>query len=187
MRIPRLRLATRSRRRRGLSALELLFSVGLIALLAAIVLATVSRARSSAQAVQCLANLRKIGAAFTLYASEHGSRLPDPAASETTWESTILRYVPSPAVFRCPSDEEVFPALGSSYDWRDAGEPATSVAGRIIHACRPDAVLAFEALPGWHRKKTMNAVRIDGAAMSMSEQECLSDLRRSATVNGLKR
>ena len=73
--------------------------------------------------------------------------------------------------------------MGSSYDWRDTGDPYTTLAAQGIAEARGDAVLVFDALPGWHRQKTMTAVRISGAAEVMAEQDCLGDLQRSPLVN----
>jgi hypothetical protein len=103
---------------------------------------------------------------------------------ETTWESMLRPYLPSVDAFRCPADNEVFATLNSSYDWRDGGEPETSAAGRSLAECRPDAVLAFDAFPRWHSARNMNAVRIDGSALPMEEQECLRDLMREVTTGG---
>lgn len=171
----------------AISILEVLVAVGIVALLAALLLASVSRTRASARSVECLSNLRQIGVGFQSYALDNLGRFPDPLAQATTWEAVLRSYLSSLKLLRCPADEEVYPTLGSSYDWRDGGDPGTSVAGRDIGGCRSDAVLAFDALPGWHRKKTMNVIRIDGSAHQMDEQRCLHDLRRSATRNELAR
>jgi hypothetical protein len=85
-------------------------------------------------------------------------------------------------VLRCPADEEIFPAVGSSYDWRDTGNPDTTLAGRTLVKARSDAVLSFETLPGWHNLRQMCAVRADGSAMVMESRECLKDLQLSPYI-----
>ena len=85
-------------------------------------------------------------------------------------------------MLRCPGDEEIYPAVGSSYDWRDTGNPDTTLAGRLITKARSDAVLAFETLPGWHNLRQMNAVRVDGSALVMESRECLKDLQLSPLI-----
>jgi prepilin-type N-terminal cleavage/methylation domain-containing protein len=174
----------RAPQRRGFSLIELMLAVGLLALLAGILLVTVSRARASAKGVGCLNNLRQIGLSFQTYSSENGGRIPDPLAEETTWESKLRRQLGSTEVLLCPADTHVFDSIGSSYDWRDSGDVTASVAGRLIQQCRSDAVLAFDALPGWHRPAQMNVVRVDGSAHALPEQECLADLRRPVTRSG---
>jgi len=162
---------------RAFTLVELMVVIAIIAILIALFLAVLSRARASASSVACCSNLRQIGVAFQVYANDHGGRLPDPTASEIAWETAVR--LPANNVLRCPADEEVFPAVGSSYDWRDTGNPDTTLAGKVLTKARGDAVLAFETLPGWHCKKKMNAVQINGAAMAMDEKDCLADLQSS--------
>jgi hypothetical protein len=158
---------------------ELLVAVGLIALLIGLVLVAVVRARGSAAGIECISNLRQIGAGFTQYALDHGGEFPDPFASGTSWEGLLKSYLGSAKVLRCRRDEEIFPVLGSSYDWRDTGAAETTLAGRrLAEAERADLVLAFEALPGWHARGRINVVRLDGSAESMDQEECFADLAK---------
>ena len=161
----------------GFTLVELLVVIAILAILLSLVLAALARARASASAVACCANLRQIGVALHVYAGDNAGRLPDPGESGISWETSI-RYC-NLNVLRCPADDEVFPAVGSSYDWRDTGDPDTTLAGRPITKARGDAVLAFETLPGWHNRKKMNAVRVDGSALIMEERDCLGDLQIS--------
>lgn len=57
--------------RRGFTVTELLVAIGIIAILAAIILATTSRVRESATGITCLSNLRNIGAGAQLYGIDH--------------------------------------------------------------------------------------------------------------------
>jgi type II secretory pathway pseudopilin PulG len=165
--------------RRAFTYTELLVSVGLVGLLTALVLPVIGRSRATAQSVACLAHLRQIGAGLLQYAADNDKRLPDPFEVQVSWEELLLKYLPDKGVFRCPSDDELFPAVGSSYDWRDTGRPETTFAGRLItDTNRPDPVLAFEALPGWHVKGRMNAIHLSGAGSSMDQEACLEDLQQ---------
>lgn len=139
----------------------------------------VGRSRASAQSVVCLSQLRQIGAAFFQYAADNDKRLPDPFEVQISWEELLSKYLPDRNYFHCPADNELFPSVGSSYDWRDTGRPETTLAGRpMTDTNRPDPVLAFEALPGWHVKGRMNAVTLSGACASMDQEECLEDLQQ---------
>lgn len=172
---PQLRL----RAHRGFNYVELLVSLGIIAVLTALVLPLVSRSRAAAQSITCLSQLRQIGGAFMQYAADNDKRLPDPFEAQTSWEQILRKYMPDRAVFQCPADGELFPNVGSSFDWRDTGRPETTLAGRLISDInRPDVVLVFEALPGWHIKGRMNAVMLNGAGQSMDQEACMEDLQQ---------
>ena len=56
--------------------LELLVVVAVIAIIAALLLPALSKARGRALAISCLNNSRQLAVAWTLYADEHESRLP---------------------------------------------------------------------------------------------------------------
>ncbi|HWE97352.1 MAG TPA: type II secretion system protein [Tepidisphaeraceae bacterium] len=58
----------------GFSMAELLVSIGIIALLVAILLPVLSHAQESARRTACLSNLRQLGAAYQLYVSSNGGQ-----------------------------------------------------------------------------------------------------------------
>ena len=153
-----------------------------MAVLLGLILVSTTRMRGRARAVECLSNLRHIGVAFQLYASDNSMRFPDPHVQHTSWESLIRPHLPSVNILRCPADEEVHPVINSSYDWRDGSDPRNSAAVNTVESCRAGAVLAFDALPGWHQRDMINVVRIDNSAQSMDAQECFADLRRMVTA-----
>ena len=157
--------------------IELLVSIGIISILVALILPVIGKSRASAQSVSCISHLRQIANGFTQYAADNDHYLPDPFVVERSWEQLLRPYVSSDDAFQCRGDGELFPMIGSSYDWRDTGEYETTLAGRRLNESnRPDCVLAFEALPGWHAAGRMNAALLDGSASSMEQAKCMEDL-----------
>jgi prepilin-type N-terminal cleavage/methylation domain-containing protein len=62
--------------RGGFTLIELLVVIAIIAILAALLLPTLSHARNRAKAALCLSNLRQWGVVFALYAESSQERLP---------------------------------------------------------------------------------------------------------------
>ena len=162
--------------RRGFTQIELLVVVGILVVLLAILLPVFGKVRRSARSVNCLSNLHQIAMAFEQYATNNGGRLPDPLAADVSWEETLLPYVQTPEVYRCPADNELAETLGTSYDWRDTGDPATTLAGASIAIAKSNTVLVFDALPNWHAEGKMNAALIDGSTALMDVTECLTNV-----------
>jgi prepilin-type N-terminal cleavage/methylation domain-containing protein len=67
-----------SRRERGITLLELLVVMAIIAILAALILAPLSRAKQRVGAVTCTNNLRQLGVGFALYCDGNGGIFPVP-------------------------------------------------------------------------------------------------------------
>jgi len=84
-------------RRVAFTLIELLVVIAIVALLAAILLPTLSRVRRQAKAVACQSNLRQSGLYFAAYAAENDGRLPDfiyPGSME------LLRLLAGPSLER---------------------------------------------------------------------------------------
>ena len=64
------------KRPNGFTLVELLVVVGIIALLAALILPALSRARESARRATCMNNLRQLGLSFQMFAAESSGLLP---------------------------------------------------------------------------------------------------------------
>ena len=105
-------------RRRAFTLVELLVVIGIIAVLLALVLPALARARNSALRVSCSSNLRQIGVAFISYAHDNRGWFPAvaiawPKAYPEDWvhwqpgrdlrESRLLPYLGNSAeVLKCP-------------------------------------------------------------------------------------
>jgi prepilin-type N-terminal cleavage/methylation domain-containing protein len=163
-------------RRRAFTLVELLVVIAILAVLSVLTVTTINKAIRSAHSVRCLSNLRQIAIGFRHYATLNDGRLPDPPALDKSWEEVLQPYLNTKVNYTCPADDELGESLGTSYDWRDTGDPATTLAGRTIYEAKGETVLTYDALPNWHASRKMNAVCVDGSARAMDAWECITNL-----------
>ena len=62
---------------RGFTLVELLVVIGIIAVLIAMLMPTLSRAKESTRRIQCMSDLRQLGNAVMMYTQEFKGRFPD--------------------------------------------------------------------------------------------------------------
>ena len=120
---------------RGLTLLELLVTIAVIAILAALLLPALGRAKAVAQGATCASNLRQLLHAWYMYSDDSRGELPSNADGQdgmgvfTNWvagtmsrptdatntallvapqQSALAPYLPAPGVYKCPGDRSRF-------------------------------------------------------------------------------
>jgi prepilin-type N-terminal cleavage/methylation domain-containing protein/prepilin-type processing-associated H-X9-DG protein len=87
-----------SKRPPGFSLIELLVVIAIIAILAALLIPGVSRARQRAHSASCKNNLRQLNIGLTIYADDFdaypiGGRVPDPGFLKNVWFKYLEQYI----------------------------------------------------------------------------------------------
>jgi prepilin-type N-terminal cleavage/methylation domain-containing protein/prepilin-type processing-associated H-X9-DG protein len=103
-------IASRMRKRDAFTLIELLVVIAIIAILAAMLLPALSRAKDAGKSAACKNNLRQLGIALQIYADEAGyyPYLSD-GNNQTTWYLTVApKYANS--LMSCPGFRGEYPA-----------------------------------------------------------------------------
>jgi prepilin-type processing-associated H-X9-DG protein/prepilin-type N-terminal cleavage/methylation domain-containing protein len=147
--------------RRRFTLIELLVVIAIIAILAAMLLPALAKAREKARQISCTNNVKQLMLSFILYKDDNKGTWPryqmcevagwqtvpnwnapphgNPSHGAMTWEAVIYPYSNNRGIYQCPSWPESSCDLNYTgscgLDFSDYGYNATSLGGNPTRSC----------------------------------------------------
>jgi len=142
-------------KRPAFTLVELLVVIGIIAVLVAMLLPTLNKARQAANRVVCLSNLQQLGFVMRQYAAAEHDQVPVGTWEDWRWHSDVIYYnqgplfytsmglmyqegfLVNPQTYYCPSMNDPRWQYNNPLNTWPPGAPGGSILTRISYASRP--------------------------------------------------
>jgi prepilin-type N-terminal cleavage/methylation domain-containing protein len=135
----------RSFRRCGFTLLELLAVIATIAVLAALLLPVLSRAKIKAQQTKCLSNLHQLGLAWTMYYGDNGGQLAEsyPTNNPYVWVQGNMKVAAEATNAAFIQQGKLYPYNQNAAVYHCPGDHGVSVGGQLLPAVRSYSMNCF--------------------------------------------
>lgn len=103
--------------------IELLVVIAIIAILASMLLPSLSMAKQAGQRMSCLDNEKQLGYSYTMYASDNSGFFP-PRCGTNRWPQILYTYYKNVSVLVCPLDASHNPQSGTDPNTNNIADTA---------------------------------------------------------------
>ena len=148
-------------KKRGFTLIELLVVIAVIAILAAMLLPALARAKQSANRLACLSNLRQWGLSLDMYLDDNNQTFPDFSIGNNTpgapagYDQDTLYWTDLAAFAAAGYGNSAWfnalpPYVSQKALWQYAADPTNFVVGRNVFNCPTATFLPAEVAPLEH-------------------------------------
>ncbi len=159
---------------KGFTLVELLVVIAIIALLMAILLPALNKARDAGNTVKCAANLRQFGLMYELYAQGHNESMPGGWNSGTMWMVDLMPYYQGASDIRlCPKAKKFLDQTGCYSDavcpktiesaWGRWGKP--NFYGGVVPVWAKEGLYGSYGVNGWAHNPPDIGATINGTKL----------------------